>query len=161
MALLIPLQVLSFWVNANAIFVSFRRKTTTIKYTMLSPVNGVYHQHAPWFSWVLISPWRSFSLFLLYRAKAEAKRLQCALSTEESGRWVNSIDLGMWDWAKINSAEGMIKLTLRYVLHHQLFGFWRQILPWASVRHLGFSGYVVLELQSSEYSTVSYRYSNL
>lgn len=32
-ALLIPLQVLSIWVNANAVFVSFRRKMATRKYT--------------------------------------------------------------------------------------------------------------------------------
>lgn len=39
-ALLIPLQVLSIWVNANAVFVSFRRKMATRKYTTFSPVNG-------------------------------------------------------------------------------------------------------------------------
>lgn len=68
------------------------------------------------------------------------------------GRWVNIIDLGIRDWAKINSAEGMIKLTLSYVLHHQLFGLWSQILLWAKVRHLGFTGCVVYELYCSVYS---------
>lgn len=49
---------------------------------MFSHVNG--DSSSVSVAWV-VSPWGSFSLFVLYRAKAEAKSLQCALSTTEEG----------------------------------------------------------------------------
>lgn len=145
----------------NAIFVSFRRKTATRKYTMFSPCEwGFYHQHRPLFSRVLISPWGSFALFLIFWSQSRSwKATVCFIDSRGRGsRWVNIIDLGIWDWAKINSAEGMIKLTLSYVLHHQLFGLYSQILLWAKVRHLGFTGCVILELYSSIYYIAEYIY---
>lgn len=90
-ALLILLQILSLWVNANMNLVSFfRGKTATSKkkpilFSSVNLVLSLYYQCL--FSQVLISfvGVIRFCFFLLYRAKAEAKRLQCALSTTEKG----------------------------------------------------------------------------
>lgn len=98
--------------------------------------------------------------FLFFGSQSRSwKATVCFIDSRGRGsRWVNIIDLGIWDWAKINSAEGMIKLTLSYVLHHQLFGLYSQILLWAKVRHLGFTGCVILELYSSIYYIAEYIY---
>lgn len=69
--LLIPFQMVSGLMNANQTFVSIKEKGGARN---RSP-KRLYRWHRPLFSWVSISPRRSFSLFVLYKAKAEAKRL--------------------------------------------------------------------------------------
>lgn len=73
--LLIPFQIVSGLMNANQTFVSIKETGGVRKRSL----KRLYRWHRLLFSWVSISPCRSFSLFVLYKAKAEAKRLKCAL----------------------------------------------------------------------------------
>lgn len=135
---ILPFHILSL--NASMISVNLRRKTATRIQLMWSPVNGTLSSAS---ASVFLSLDQSLGVICyvssLQSQSSSWKAVVCFIDNRgRSGRWVNNIDLGIWDWAKINSVERMIKLTLSYVLHHQLFGLWSQILLRSKVRHQGF-----------------------
>lgn len=146
-ALLIPLHVLSLWVNATkGFFLGWfleggKHTVLSSENVALSSTSASFFYFAPPGLDQSIGVTR-FVSSLQSRGRSQ-KATVCFIDKRgRAARWVNTIDLGMWERAKINSAEGMIKLTPRSVLHHQLFGLWSQILLGAKVRHLGFTGCV-------------------